>query len=385
MLIGMNITVPKRKRALLLHYASPEVDEIFDTLPNTGDDSDYATAIEKLKEYFSQQTNTAYEVYNFRQTKQKDSESLDSYHTRLHQLAKTCEFSNIAKEIKEHIFLTCSSNSLQRRVLRENLTLDALLKLGRAMELSEEQARQVEKAAADVNTTETKGSNRPGRSHQQNEHSSQSRFRRSQARNRQNSNKRNSKPGKCGNCGGYAPYRNPCPARGKSCNACGKIGHFAHVCRTNPSAKDGKVASLGTGHSSEDEYEYAYTINYIESKKPLMCQVQVNGKAVEMMIDTGASDNLLDEATFHRIDCGNKLQEHAHSKIYSYGSDTPLPLLGTLSTTIKSSSTTTQLHVVKGNMGNLLSYNTTQKLVLITISVNTTTVTDVNKNSLESV
>ena len=35
-------------------------------------------------------------------------------------------------------------------------------------------------------------------------------------------------------------------------------------------------------------------------------------------------------------------------------------------------------------MGNLLSYNTAQKLGLITISVNTTTVTDVNKNSPES-
>ena len=62
--------------------------------------------------------------------------------------------------------------------------------------------------------------------------------------------------------------------------------------------------------------------------------------------------------------------------MYSYGLDTPLPLLGTLSTTIKSSSnsTTTQLDVVKGNMGNLLSYDTAQKLRLITISVNTTTV-----------
>ena len=82
----------------------------------------------------------------------------------------------------------------------------------------------------------------------------------------------------------------------------------------------------------------------------------------------------------------NKLLEDAHSKIYSYGSDTPLPLLGTLSTTIKSSSnsTTTRLHVVKGNMGNLLSYDTAQKLGSITISVNTTTVTDVNKKSPES-
>ena len=90
--------------------------------------------------------------------------------------------------------------------------------MGRALELGEEQARQVEKAAADVNATETKGSDRPGRSRarQRNEHTSQSRFRRSQSHNRQNSNKRNSKLGKCGNCGGYAPLRNPCPARGKS-------------------------------------------------------------------------------------------------------------------------------------------------------------------------
>ena len=83
MLIGINITVPKRKRALLLHYAGPEVDEIFDTLLNTSDDSDYVTAVEKLNEYFSPQSNIAYEVYSFRQTKQKDGESLDSYHTRL--------------------------------------------------------------------------------------------------------------------------------------------------------------------------------------------------------------------------------------------------------------------------------------------------------------
>ena len=76
-----------------------------------------------------------------------------------------------------------------------------------------------------------------------------------------------------------------------------KIGHFAHVCRTNPPTKAGKVASFGPGYSPA-EYEYAYMINYIESKKSQMCQVQVNGKLVEMMINTSASVNLLDEKTF---------------------------------------------------------------------------------------
>ena len=144
MFIGMNITIPKRKRALLLHYAGPDVDEIFDTLPNTGEDNDYDTAVAKLHEYISSQVNTTYEVYNFRQAKQKEGELLESYHTRLRQLAKTCEFSDIDKEIKEHIILTCTSSSLRRRALRENPTLEALLKLGRALELSAKQAKDVE-------------------------------------------------------------------------------------------------------------------------------------------------------------------------------------------------------------------------------------------------
>ena len=55
------------KRALLLHYAGHTVDEIFDTLPDTGGDNDYNTAVAKLNENFSPQTTIAYEVFNFRQ------------------------------------------------------------------------------------------------------------------------------------------------------------------------------------------------------------------------------------------------------------------------------------------------------------------------------
>ena len=43
---------------------------------------------------------------------QQNLGSLDSYHTRLRQLAKTCEFTDIDKEIKERIILTCGSSSL---------------------------------------------------------------------------------------------------------------------------------------------------------------------------------------------------------------------------------------------------------------------------------
>ena len=49
-LCASGVTDQKQKRAVLLHLAGPDVQEIFETLPNTGDD--YKTALEKLNEYF---------------------------------------------------------------------------------------------------------------------------------------------------------------------------------------------------------------------------------------------------------------------------------------------------------------------------------------------
>ena len=62
----MNITEMKPEKALMLHYMySMLVDEIFDTLDDTEQESDYKTAVEKLTAYFAPQTNIAYKVYNF--------------------------------------------------------------------------------------------------------------------------------------------------------------------------------------------------------------------------------------------------------------------------------------------------------------------------------
>ena len=148
------------------------------------------------------------------------------------------------------------------------------------------------------------------------------------------------------------------------------------------------MAAVETSQESNEDYEYVCTVNFAESKKPPMCRVQIDGNIVEMMIDSGASVNLLDETISQRINkSDNKTLIPARNKIYSYGSATSLPLLGTFTASIKSSSINaiTQLHTVKGKTGNLLSYNAAQKLDLIRVSINTTTVvTDSNKNRPES-
>ena len=52
-LLAMDIKSKARQRAMLLYAAGPEVEAVFDSLPDNGEDDDFDTACEKLNEYFS--------------------------------------------------------------------------------------------------------------------------------------------------------------------------------------------------------------------------------------------------------------------------------------------------------------------------------------------
>ena len=61
-----------RKEHCCCITAVHKVDKIFDKLEDVGDEKDYKKAVEKLTAHFSPQVNITYEVYNFRQAKQKE-------------------------------------------------------------------------------------------------------------------------------------------------------------------------------------------------------------------------------------------------------------------------------------------------------------------------
>ncbi len=101
MFVGMSVESKKRRKALLLHYSGDEVFEIHDTLPNTGGDSDYDQTKQALETYFKPKVNEEFEIYEFRQLRQLESETVDQFATKLRQKASNCAFSNTDGEIKE--------------------------------------------------------------------------------------------------------------------------------------------------------------------------------------------------------------------------------------------------------------------------------------------
>ena len=62
-LIALNITDDKQKRALLFYQAGELTQDIFNTIPDTGED--YPTAMTKLNEYFASKKIWIMKCFNF--------------------------------------------------------------------------------------------------------------------------------------------------------------------------------------------------------------------------------------------------------------------------------------------------------------------------------
>ena len=121
LLVALDVSDEHRKKALLLYYGGKELHDIYDTISSVKDD--YGVVKMKLTDYFEPKINLTFEVYNFRQMKQSQDESIDQFVTRLKQKAQSC---------------------LRRKALRGDLDLQNLVAAARAIELSNKQAALVE-------------------------------------------------------------------------------------------------------------------------------------------------------------------------------------------------------------------------------------------------
>lgn len=132
------------KRSLLIFYGGAEIYDLFETLPNTGEDDDYEGAVNALNRHFDPQINHDFEKFKFRRAWQTDAESVDMFYARLRRLASTCPFTDQRAEIRDQIILGCRSQLLRKLILRTpGMSLDDILVLARSHELSDARAEEM--------------------------------------------------------------------------------------------------------------------------------------------------------------------------------------------------------------------------------------------------
>jgi transposase InsO family protein len=366
LLVALDVTTFKRQKALLLHYAGDEVHDIFSTLEltacvavNDEEPDVYKQATDALEAYFVPKRNKEFDIYKFRQAKQDQGENIMTYCTRLRKLAEHCNFPDLQAELKSQMIQSCLSTRLRRRALRDDMTLDELLTLARGFELSDQQAHTIEHPSSRDETAQAvyrhskPNYNRGGQ----------------KGRSEQNHDAPRSQPQRfkkkeCYRCGGEYPHEGVCPAMGKTCSKCNRKDHYSKVCRSH-SQKAYQVSMPEREiSSSDDEYSFHVKGHNCSPK----AEIVLNGTTIEMIVDTGATVNVLDESTFSSLKQQPNLTK-TPKKLYPYGSDNPINIIGTFVTEIISqhqeTSALATIYVVKGHFGSLLSYTTAVDLGII--------------------
>ena len=372
--IAHGIESSERKKAVLLLYAGEAVNDIYDAIPQVeknpeeGEDV-YVKAKAVLSAKFTINVNTDFEINKFRNCKQKPMQTLDQYYSELCKLASTCEFDDRDKEIKAQVIQHCMSGRVRRKALRESMTLKQIIDFARSIDLSEKQASTIENKHSDGINLISQHKSQPRAKHMSHTH---------QTRHTQRQH-----AVMCRNCGLEYPHVDrPCPAKGKTCNLCHKENHFAKVCRSSSNKHQSKPRpqhqphkrSHARGHvntietsidlSSSDE-EYVFSVNNKNSTLP-QTTIKINNENISAINDTGATINILDRPSYDKI---NMPLSPSDTTIYTYGSKTPINVLGCFSTEVKSKEhqCVATFHVVNSDSGCLLGHKTATDLQLIQI------------------
>ena len=296
--VGYTTTDEAQKKALMLTYGGEDLNDIFNTLSadkitpvSNTDETQFTKTVRALSDYFNPRQNVEFQRYQFRHTNQEQYETIEKYYTRLMQIAAMCNFADTNAELKSQLIAGCSDDKTTRKGLSEpDVTLDTLLQFAKTLELTDKQHKTVRQTAPINKICGDPPKRKQQVCRQQQKHTSRP----------------------CFNCGGSWPHpggQQQCPARGVTCKRCHKLNHFAKWCKSNrntrprpvprpPQRREQRVNQL----DSHGDSDYAYVVNAINSNVVLPhARVKVENVELDMLIDTGASVNVVDEATFARF------------------------------------------------------------------------------------
>ncbi len=205
-----SVATKQRRRALLLHHAGTDVQDIFSTLADTGGPTDYEQAVTALNAYFVPQVNAAFARQTFYQLKHKAEQTVQQFVTCLRQSAKDCDFgADKDNQIRDAVLSLCNSEYVRRKLLEEgtDLTLARTLEIAAQCERVELQMAALHVSSdSEIKETVSLVSKKGARDHKKRMQYSKG--------------------------GTYSD---------KTCYRCGQTGNFAHRNRLNAKTSDIEV------------------------------------------------------------------------------------------------------------------------------------------------
>ena len=267
----------------------------------------------------------------FRQLTQAPEETIRQFATRLRRAVKDCSYGeDTDNQIRDEILCKCSNTYIKRKLLAEGRCLTP----AKSLEIAENCEKVDAQLAAMSLERKEENSAVIGRIREK---------RRGSGKKNQSHDPHKDLEPTCYRWGitGHFGSDPVCPARGQFCRKCRMEGDFQERCKTKQKsgAKQAKVrhdrdpkkgvAKMVNVQDNEDTSVYAFAGDNMKQEK---IEVILGGCKLNMIVDSGASTNIIDKQTWEWLKKNKVKCKSARSdrKLYHYASQTPLDVIGTL-------------------------------------------------------
>lgn len=245
-------------------------------------------SLEELKDiltaHFEPKALVIAERFRFYRRNQAAGESVADFVAALRKLSIHCKFATFLEEaLRDRLVCGLRDETTQKRLLSEaSLDLPGAIKIAQSIESAGQKVKEINDSAAmpQAPVFQVKP------------------------------NSVNGKKNSCHRCGRH-PAATPCRFKDATCHHCGKVGHIAPVCRKKGQKKPAaehkeKVVSSEDPNPLED-IALCNVHQAGSAAPPIHVTMQVNGKSLQLEVDTGAAVSVVAERTYKTIFPDEKL------------------------------------------------------------------------------
>ena len=315
----------KKVPALLSMVGGPTYRLLRDLFsPDLPSSKDFDVLCNKLKDHYTPKPLVIAERFRFYKRDQKPDETIRDFNVALKKLSEYCDFgANLKDTLRDRFVCGLKSEAIQKKLLAErDLTYDKALEIAQAMESAYKDVVQLQGktltvgACAEVNKLKIKPPGKKGKK----KYEKLSAAANSQPLKGQGAPKQKLKP--CYRCLRTNHTPDKCRFINATCHGCHKTGHILPACKPNFAQSKEKVHTLNIGDSDE---EFLKTLSDSKDRNVIWVSPEINGKVINMELDTGAGVSIISKQDFDKYFKDNQLSETSLTlKTYSGESIHPI-------------------------------------------------------------
>ena len=251
------------------------------------DDTMFDVLVQKFTEYYIPRRNIIHERSIFNQRVQGSEETVEEFVRDLQNLVKYCKYLDPEDQVRDRFVIGLRDSKLKEKLqLMHDLELQKAIEIARREELVREQLKmQASSVQESLSASEIRSRKYPHQSKNIKKYRSQGRH------------EDEHKTGNCSRCGGNHGKNYKCPATGKSCNKCKKLGHFAAVCR-NKTLASHKTREIVEESNEESNSFYIGAVKCDDDQQAWSTKLDFGEKRVLFKIDTGADVSVMPRSVY---------------------------------------------------------------------------------------